>query len=398
MARMSSLFSFQRDRCPICHTDRTLQEVYEATLKKHELLQQRGYHLQVKWECDWDRDVKTNPDLLQFLNTFEIVEPLKSRHAFFGGRANAVKPHHEVEPGEQIQYIDVTSLYPWVNKTQKYPVGHPEVLVNPEDQDIHHYFGVALVDIIPRYNLYHPVLPFRHRGKLTFPLCRTCVEEEMSKAVLEKSHRCSHTPEQRTLRGIWCTPELRKAVEMGYRLLKIHEVWHFKKRQEGLFADYVNTWLKIKQGSAGYPGWAQTEEQKQQYVHDYRDKEGIVFDPTMIQKNPERKATAKLMLNSFWGKFGENLHKPTTQAVYSAAGLFAVGSDPLHDIRQVRIANDETVEVVYTNHEDNQPDNGRVNILHHLLGSTQIVQLPGATPTTRPLLQHGLCHLHSQTR
>ena len=60
-------FPVQRDRYPICHTDRTLQEVYEATLRKHDLLQQRGYHLQVMWECDWDRDVKTNPDLQQFL-------------------------------------------------------------------------------------------------------------------------------------------------------------------------------------------------------------------------------------------------------------------------------------------------------------------------------------------
>jgi len=82
----------------------------------------------------------------------------------------------------------------------------------------------------------------------------------------------------------------------------------------------------------------------------------------LIQKNPGRKATAKLMLSSFWGKFGENLHKPTTEAVYSAAALFASVSNTLHDIRQVRIVNDDCLEVVYTNREDNQPDNGRVNI------------------------------------
>ena len=73
------------------------------------------------------------------------------------------------------------------------------------------------------------------------------------------------------------------------------------------------TFLNLK--SAGYPGWAQTEEQKQQYVRDYFDKEGITLDPLLIEKNPGRKATAKLMLNSFWGKFGENLHKKTTEAV-----------------------------------------------------------------------------------
>ena len=68
------------------------------------------------------------------------------------------------------------------------------------------------------------------------------------------------------------------------------------------------------------------------------------------------------MLNSFWGKFGENLHKPTTQAVYNAADLFDLVSNGLLDIRQVRIVNDECLEVVYQNRKENQPDNGRVNI------------------------------------
>ena len=45
-------FPRQRDRYPICHTDRTLEEVYEHTLKKQALLKQHGYHLKIMWECD----------------------------------------------------------------------------------------------------------------------------------------------------------------------------------------------------------------------------------------------------------------------------------------------------------------------------------------------------------
>ena len=54
------------------------------------------------------------------------------------------------------------------------------------------------------------------------------------------------------LRGTWATIELQKAVELGYQIRKIHEVWHFREedRKVGLFADYFNTWLKIKQESA----------------------------------------------------------------------------------------------------------------------------------------------------
>ena len=128
-------FPLHRDRYPIFHADRTMQEVYESMLRKHDLLKQHGYDLKVVWECEWDLQVKTHPDLAPFLQTLKLVNPLDPRDAFFGGRTNAVKLHHEVDParGEKIKYIDVTSLYPWVNKTQEYPVGHPQVLVNPDD-------------------------------------------------------------------------------------------------------------------------------------------------------------------------------------------------------------------------------------------------------------------------
>ena len=129
-----------------------------------------------KWECEWDCEVKSNKD---FLNSYEIVNLL------WGKNQRRSPPSCQ---GEKIKYVDITSLYSWVNKTQQYPVGHPFIVItNPENQDIHAYFGKAKVDILPPHDLYHPVLPFRHGGKLTFPLCRTCMKEEMPKTLLEKS-------------------------------------------------------------------------------------------------------------------------------------------------------------------------------------------------------------------
>ena len=40
-------FPLNGDRHAIFHADRTLQEVYESTLKKHDLLRQRGVGLQL---------------------------------------------------------------------------------------------------------------------------------------------------------------------------------------------------------------------------------------------------------------------------------------------------------------------------------------------------------------
>ena len=262
------------------------------------------------WECRWKNDVKrAEGELAAWLANWSPVTPLEPRDAFFGGRTNAVKLHHACGEGEKILYQDVTSLYPWVNKYALYPTGHPHVITTFDDPtDLKDYFGVMKLTILPPRGLYHPVLPLRQGGKLTFPLCRTCVEVQMALPMEERTWRCEHGAEQRQLTGTWCSPEVREAVRRGYVVVKLHEVWHFPQNQQkfGLFRDYVNTWLKNKTEASGYPHWADTPEKKTRYIADYASKEGIHLEPDHIEKNPGRKATAKLMLNSFWGKFGEN--------------------------------------------------------------------------------------------
>ena len=91
-----------------------------------------------------------------------------------------------------------------------------------------------------------------------------------------------------------------KAIEKGYQILKIHEVWHFPVHTDELFKEYVNTFLKIKQEASGYPKDCVTEEQKQAYIEEYYEHEGIRLDPEKIEYNPGLRSLAKLMLNSLW--------------------------------------------------------------------------------------------------
>ena len=281
--------------------DRTVEELYQATLAKRMDLLQAGFNVLEIWECQWDHEVQTNAAVKNFLASFDLVKPLEPRDAFFGGRTGAVSLHAVAGEGEEIRYCDITSLYPWVNKTCEYPIGHPHIITQPIDQSIHSYFGLALVDVLPPSGLFHPVLPVRVGSKLLFPLCASCVEEEQDKPLLQRYHYCTHTDAQRMLRGTWCTPELIKAMEKGYKIIKIHEVWHFpcNQRQAGLFRDYVDQWLKIKQEASGWPGWCDTVDQKREYVVNYKEREGIRLDISQIAKNPGRKATAKLMLNRY---------------------------------------------------------------------------------------------------
>lgn len=147
------------------------------------MLRRAGYTVS---ECKFNNDKKTNAQLQEFLKTLEFLEPLNPRDAFFGGRTGAACLYAKAEEGE------VTSLYPWVNKYKEYPVGFPLIYANPSDQNIHHYFGIAMVDVLALERLYHPVLPVRAGAKLTFPLCGKCVKEEQQKPWLERT-----TPEQK---------------------------------------------------------------------------------------------------------------------------------------------------------------------------------------------------------
>ena len=90
----------QRNIKRFCHPDRTVSEVYEATLKKTAILCDAGYTVIEMWGCDFARQKETDPD----------------RDAFFGGRTGAATLYAKTAEDEEISYVDFTSLYPSINK------------------------------------------------------------------------------------------------------------------------------------------------------------------------------------------------------------------------------------------------------------------------------------------
>ena len=345
--------------------DRSMEQLHRATLAKELALRTAGYHVKAMWECQWHDLCKTNPLVKKFVSTLSLVEPLQPRDAFFGGRTGAIALHSVAKEGEEIRYVDFTSLYPWVNKHCSYPIGHPSIFTNPRSQNIEDYFGLATVDILPPPNLFHPVLPVRSNGKLTFPLCGKCVKEEQMNPMLLRSSTCCHTIEERTLRGTWTTPEIQKAVEKGYTVTKIYEVWHLapNKRRQGLFGKYVNTFLKLKQEASGWPAEVGDDpEKRQDYIANYLRHENIQLDPENIEKNPGKRATAKLMMNSFWGKFGERLNKPKTVTITQPSQLYPYLFLSNFSLRNLRICTDDVLEAVFTEVEDNVVPSVKTNI------------------------------------
>lgn len=183
-----------------------------------------GYKVTEMWGCQFEDHGSEN-----------IIEPINARDALFGGRVEVFKTFFD---SDQINYIDITSLYPFVNKTCYYPLGHPEI-IKSNFADIPSYCGIVKCKILPPRDLYIPLLPARINEKLLFSLCRTCASE--------KNPDCCHSEEERAFVGTWCMPELNKALDLGYKIMEIYEVWNFKEGTNSLFEKYVETFLKIKQ-------------------------------------------------------------------------------------------------------------------------------------------------------
>ncbi|XP_035222242.1 uncharacterized protein LOC118195102 isoform X3 [Stegodyphus dumicola] len=165
----------------------TLREKTEETTRK---LRTQGFHVIEMWEHEFQREKEENPDLQAFLEQHHLRDRLNPRESFFGGRTNALKLFHEGDA----KYVDFTSLYPWVNKYCVYPVGHPTIITE-SFRDVEDYFGIIQCRVIPPRNLYLPVLPYRCRKKLMFPLCRTC-------ALLQLQTPCTHRRRASSCRNV----------------------------------------------------------------------------------------------------------------------------------------------------------------------------------------------------
>ena len=164
----------------------------------------------------------------------------------------------------------------------------------------------------------------------------------------QRNVTCPHTSEERALTGTWCSPKLEEALQQGYKILKVHEISHFSRQSTTLFRDYIDTFLKIKQEASG---WSQdvgdNPIKQRQYLLDYAWHESIELDPDKITFNPGLRSLAKMMLNSFWGKFGQQADKCQVEAFTSPAKFNELLHDVAKQIHSIRIVNEEMHEVVH---------------------------------------------------
>ena len=359
--------------CPRCFPNReaehpmkkrvTHRENHAQTLSFEHTLRSSGYAVHVQWECDFRAEMTSHHmQLIRFLSAYDPINP---RDAFYGGRTEAICLYSEASPenGEWLKYVDFNSLYPFVNKYAKYPIKHPQIVRGediPEEVE-----GLLKCLVLPPTRLFLPVLPWRNKkGKLLFPLCRSCAEDD-------ETHACKHTSVgDSVLIGTWVSTELSKAVDCGYKILQRFEAWHYpntsqydpETRAGGIWAAFINKWVKLKQEASGYPKGCDTPKEKSEYVAAWKQREGIELEPEKIAHNPGLRSLAKLLANSHWGKFGQRSDKTKVTYTTDVSTYIKLMNDPHTEVQDVVYASESTVAVYSKGkREEMDPGSARTN-------------------------------------
>lgn len=268
-----------------------------------------------------------------------------------------------------IKFSPNFQLYPFVMFFNRFPIGHAQVkkwdppravewskhedAVDPDKGGP--LIGIIKAWVVPPQQVKYriPVLPYKSRGRLLFPLCAS-VSPFFSNLIQFLSifsqvcQQISWWPDQCGLQmsthwpPIWSPEgmagnshfvsfwifwnfagildflinfrdELDLALDAGYRVTELHSAYVWDKPgdwSDDLFHDYIRTMLKLKMESSGWPQDCcredATEEQRAEAREEYLAKArayGLELNPDNIALNPGMRMLSKLCLNSLWGRW-----------------------------------------------------------------------------------------------
>lgn len=334
-----------------------------STLDRAKNIVRLGYNVVTIWECQFRPFMVSSPSLMSRYELYKRIKSrgsLKIRDSLFGGRTNNIQFVRICAEDEEVKYLDVNSLYPFVLKYKPFPTGHPIKMSYGCDQsDMREIeLGIAMgfisAKILPPKNLYLPVLPAKINGKLMFVLCKKCAE-------VGNQGQCSCTDEQSVLDGTWCLNEVSKAISLGYKIIEVYQLLKYEA-DSLMFSKYIDMWYKIKSESSGFPEYVKTDADQQKYIDEFFEREGIILDRENIVSNPTKRSLAKLMLNSFWGKLSQRTNLTKTQLINTTSEYFDILNDKTKRIVNEVEMSDEVMKVSWKRIDDEMTCSKNTNV------------------------------------
>mgnify|MGYP001299722598 CR=1 FL=1 len=234
-------------------------------------------------------DFDKSPICVLYKNEYDFI-----RKSFHGGRTETFRLYRkwsqqELKQGICGRYKDVQSLYPTTQFYDPLPIGEPTTITDfsfLNKNEYHNYitnnYGWYEVDINMNKHLFIPPLVVKGEGKLTADL------NNKEKAVFH-------------------SVELQRAIEDGCVITNIYKCIQMNSSTD-LFKDFVRTFLEVKVNATGKPKFWDSNIKRNKWIKEHEDRFGFTPNPT--EKNAGKRAIAKMILNSLWGKFGQRPDMP----------------------------------------------------------------------------------------
>jgi hypothetical protein len=148
-------------------------------------------------------------------------------------------------------------------------------------------------------------------------------------------------------------------------------VWHWDKtdlynketKSGGLFTKYIDTFLKGKQEATGFPENIINDEDKNLFVDNYYENEGIMLDKHNVKYNAGMRSVTKLMLNSFWGRYAMNTNKMQVKFISKINEWFELITDDKYEIHDIDFTSENTLTVFYKIQEEFNQGSNQVNVV-----------------------------------
>ncbi len=272
------------------------------------------------WGHEWENMKQYDGEVRAWFREYtfkgDARAPLDPREAYKGGHTEMYKMRYQGD----ISMVDFVSQYPTSligtsfspyngEKVEwNMPIGHPIVLEFPDEFDYNHFdMGVMKCTVLPPPNLYAPFLGCKVPSEIQsgsyemiYGLCKSCMFERRNDA-------CSHSDEQRAILGTWTLAEIKYACSLGYTVLDITEVWYYMEKTNVLFSDFIVPFM-IKKMCCKTSGLVESGLftpkgiEVCNYVREISSRELTVND---FVNSPAERNIAKLMMNSFYGKWGQ---------------------------------------------------------------------------------------------
>ena len=158
---------------------------------------------------------------------------------------------------------------------------------------------------------------------------------------------------------------------IGYVIIAIYEAWNYAETtvygqatsEGGLFAQYMNTFMKIKMEASVYRVGCTTPQYKTAFIEWLRAHEGISLSYDDIVYNAGHRTGAKLCLNNISGKFAQHPDRCSKEFVTEPRKFFELISDDTYDVSDVQIINDDCVYLTYKKSKEFQTPALNTNII-----------------------------------